>query len=112
MSRPASVGIAARGASGATTRSRPVSARSDCKIATKGKARRARGIGLSSTSNWRIVIAGRVVLAGHLRERSVGLDEGVEGLKVLVDLLLCLLREAVGQRLRKSFLGDLRQIDS
>jgi thiosulfate/3-mercaptopyruvate sulfurtransferase len=38
MSRPASGGIAAVGASGATTRSRLVSARADCRIVTNGKA--------------------------------------------------------------------------
>src|SRR5690606_27605100 len=112
MSRPARSGMSPRRASGATTRSRPVSARSDCRIATNGNARRARAIGLSRTSNWRIVLDRRVMLADHVRERAVGFHEGVQGLEVPVDLHLRLLRQAARQCLRESLFCDLRQVDA
>ena len=53
-------------------------------------ARRGLVIGLSSTSNWRITIDRRVVLADHVRERALRLDESIEGSNILSDVRPCL----------------------
>ena len=93
MSRPASVGIAALGQRRDGSRGM---ARSDCRIATNGMPAGA-GIGLSSTSNWRIDIDCRVMLADHLCEGAVRLDESFEGIQILTNLRFRLLRQALRQ---------------
>jgi len=54
----------------------------------------------------------QVVLADHLCERAMGLDEGVEGAEILPDVRPHLLSQTLRQGVRESLLGDLREVDS